>query len=1357
MQANPAMSATSARITALGAAAGTAAQAGFSRLRAGASSLLSALGGPLGVALVGAGVGIMAVGSRSQNTTAYLAALEDRSKSVASAQHSLGEALRATQGEFDDTATQAAIDSIDKYRSSLEQVASTAPGAMDTVGMAMDYLWTGLWKGSDAARDVAQSFTEQKHATSEAQAAIEQLNASGMSNAQIFSRMASDTSWDALLAQMSRLGIEGGEQLNLWRDRIMSAADAAKTATPGTTELAEAFATLGNNAASADDKTNALKRALDALAGNQSAQEAVQQHNEVIRSTAEAAWDAANGIDNFGNALINNDGTINTTSANGSKLRDTLLEIRDSTAAAIGSGADMGPVWDKNNQALDQAAAQLGLTREQMDGLAASIGYVPKYMELAVKAGGIESVSGQVVALSAMIQDAPDLSIETKIEDQAVLDKLRSLGYTIQDLPNGNVKVTAATEEAKQNMKSVVDEANALDGTKKDVKIGANTGEFESKKGVVDQQLFGLDGTIVAPTIDGNKVPLDEKVAGAGGQLLGLTGQSANPTIGAEKTPFDTSIWGANSQLFGFDQSSGSATLSAEDQAFFGSLNAANMGVWGFGSMYSAATLGANATPAHNNTAFARDDINSISSLFPIATLDANGEPAHTNTSSARSDIESINNAKGTGKLDADNSSVQPNVSAAQGWINGLLGRTVTVTFKAVYEGFRDMIGGGNFRGGAWNGTRALPGFASGGHSGYRLPKTGPGTNVTDGFVAFDSNNVPAARLDAGEWIINRRNSEKYNKELAQINAGTFPKLPGYADGGKHGIRSPKQMLDFVWNRTSDGQSRALDGAPYDWAGINWGDCSAAMAAIARFAVGLAPFAGRFATSNQRESLAGMGFTIGRGRPGDLRFGWWNGGPGGGHTFGTLPDGTNVEMRGGGRGGIIGKDAWAWNHPQATDHAFLPMPSFKFAGASGLEAFKPPTIGAADETSTATGGMGAYAASQAGYSGGGKDNTPKTWSDVAGQSAYNFVSGMTEDVLGVFGVPNDLPPLLQAYNMMQDAEEHGGVSTWDVSQAAAKLKQYEAEIELRKRVVAEGYKAVDLMRDSKIGDPGIGVLSAAENKLEDEVKLLRTAAVNADLAKARLDELLETREAAALAKQAGNTSGMSTADLGDAAGGLGEFPNTDFPDNINKELRISYDPAGGAEQWRPLVEHILAAKGFSTDKATVDSVIRRIDQESTGNPRAVNNWDSNAAAGHPTGGLLQTRDDTFKTNADPGFDQDMFDPESNIRASMNYAISRYGSLRAAYDRAGGYWKGGPIPFGSGTRDDVPLVAAEGEYIVNRFAAARNRGLLEDINSGRSAEPRGGDTYNVYAFDLESSMKELDKRAKQRAFANMGVR
>lgn len=157
-------------------------------------------------------------------------------------------------------------------------------------------------------------------------------------------------------------------------------------------------------------------------------------------------------------------------------------------------------------------------------------------------------------------------------------------------------------------------------------------------------------------------------------------------------------------------------------------------------------------------------------------------------------------------------------------------------------------------------------------------------------------------------------------------------------------------------------------------------------------------------------------------------------------------------------------------------------------------------------------------------------------------------------------------------------------------------------------------------------------------------------------------------------------------------GGLiGELPKAAFSKmtgSVSDFIRGKADESGayfgavgaGVEQWRPLVVSILKAKGLPVSLA--DTTLRRMDQESGGDPRAINNWDSNAAAGTPSKSLMQVIDPTFAAYKDPGFD-DIWDPESNIRASMNYAIAQYGSLPAAYNRAGGYHNGGLAGVGQG--------------------------------------------------------------------------
>ncbi|MDX3342323.1 transglycosylase SLT domain-containing protein [Streptomyces sp. ME02-6979.5a] len=77
---------------------------------------------------------------------------------------------------------------------------------------------------------------------------------------------------------------------------------------------------------------------------------------------------------------------------------------------------------------------------------------------------------------------------------------------------------------------------------------------------------------------------------------------------------------------------------------------------------------------------------------------------------------------------------------------------------------------------------------------------------------------------------------------------------------------------------------------------------------------------------------------------------------------------------------------------------------------------------------------------------------------------------------------------------------------------------------------------------------------------------------------------------------------------------------------------------------------------------TYEGIHRNIMRESSGNPAAINNWDSNAVKGTPSKGLLQVIDPTFQAYHVPGTSTDSYDPVANITAACNYAADRYGSI-----------------------------------------------------------------------------------------------
>ncbi|MFI0741354.1 transglycosylase SLT domain-containing protein [Streptomyces sp. NPDC021100] len=95
------------------------------------------------------------------------------------------------------------------------------------------------------------------------------------------------------------------------------------------------------------------------------------------------------------------------------------------------------------------------------------------------------------------------------------------------------------------------------------------------------------------------------------------------------------------------------------------------------------------------------------------------------------------------------------------------------------------------------------------------------------------------------------------------------------------------------------------------------------------------------------------------------------------------------------------------------------------------------------------------------------------------------------------------------------------------------------------------------------------------------------------------------------------------------------------------------------EGWISQALDIMKAKGIP---ASYDGVKRNIMRESTGNPRAINDWDVNAVNGVPSKGLLQIIDPTFKAYHVEGTSWDIYDPVANIVASCNYAADKYGSM-----------------------------------------------------------------------------------------------
>ncbi|OFM53089.1 hypothetical protein HMPREF2681_01865 [Corynebacterium sp. HMSC064H12] len=267
-----------------------------------------------------------------------------------------------------------------------------------------------------------------------------------------------------------------------------------------------------------------------------------------------------------------------------------------------------------------------------------------------------------------------------------------------------------------------------------------------------------------------------------------------------------------------------------------------------------------------------------------------------------------------------------------------------------------------------------------------------------------------------GYQLVNERTGEPY---AGNYSGNLGPQhVTQFADGGVVATED-----DLMRLAQGEGASRPLEGAPYVFGGSNWGDCSGTASAFAAKAVGIDPFPRKFFTGDEAAWLSSHGFQRGHGGPGDLRIGFRNGGPAGGHTSGTLPDGTNFEMGGARGNGQLGGGAAGADDSYYNEFFYISVaPAFEDVQLDDLGDLSP------DEQ------MAAYAqnpdAVTAHYAEQAEpyvaDSMPDTSvasepqafggettiSGAAGSVVQELVTGQVGDALAVFGVPDTIPSWL---------------------------------------------------------------------------------------------------------------------------------------------------------------------------------------------------------------------------------------------------------------------------------------------------------------------------------------------------------
>lgn len=166
--------------------------------------------------------------------------------------------------------------------------------------------------------------------------------------------------------------------------------------------------------------------------------------------------------------------------------------------------------------------------------------------------------------------------------------------------------------------------------------------------------------------------------------------------------------------------------------------------------------------------------------------------------------------------------------------------------------------------------------------------------------------------------------------------------------------------------------------------------------------------------------------------------------------------------------------------------------------------------------------------------------------------------------------------------------------------------------------------------------------------------------------------------------------------------------------------------------WTEAIKNAANMMGVNLDDTGLSAILRRINQESGGSETVTNNWDSNAAAGHPSTGLLQYIQPTFEkwcvdghTDIHKGFDQllAMFN-DSNWLAdiSVSGGWGPTGHKRMSKTKNDGTTKttngwGWPFPsVGEGTFMQSQKFGYDGGYRQNSFHDGLDFGSIDHPGS-----------------------------------------
>ncbi|MFF4507606.1 phage tail tape measure protein [Streptomyces sp. NPDC001401] len=533
-----------------------------------ARGLMGALGGPWGVAIAAAGVGLSMLASHQQK--AAQAAAEHQSRI-----NTLTQALRDSNGAVNDSVRAAAAQSI--MDTKVFDGKNRLVEVMSKAGVSVRDL-TEAYLGQDGGLNALQ-----KRMNETAEANVEWLaTQGGAAKAYNDQGLAAARAADALGSVKGEMSQAVKDAKDL-ADATGSGGRSAADAVGPFGKFSDAMRRLSVNTADADTRARALHDALNVLAGgsvNLSAAEA-----RLNRSVSDAAESLKGGVDQaqgYSKSLLNMDGSLSTVTRNGQKLYDLLQGLSTNSADAALAAYQYAEANGKSvPEALKAAQAQMataresaiataqgyGLTAEQAGRLADAAGLVPEQVSILLQTAGMDEAMAELIAVQQALKATPDNKTVTiaTLSNEARED-LEKLGFKIKDLKDRRVQITAPTDMARTDLDALIAKIAQTPGGKH-VKVTSAAQETIASLEAVKQKIAGVPSgktvTVSAPTgearqqlealgikvtdIPGSKnvtitVPTSGPVSAAGSiqsAINGITGRTIGVGVSLRATSWD--------------------------------------------------------------------------------------------------------------------------------------------------------------------------------------------------------------------------------------------------------------------------------------------------------------------------------------------------------------------------------------------------------------------------------------------------------------------------------------------------------------------------------------------------------------------------------------------------------------------------------------------------------------------------------------------------------------------------------------------------------------------------------------------------------------------------------------------------